>query len=173
MQENRGASRWRGHALAVGLALGTLGVLAQACGGLGVEQYRTTAPRATLAVRRVAAEGRADAERLPRLDGEGEVALEPGAVLRASHVAEVQLVTGADGARLLVLQLRDEGRVRLREATASDEGQSVSRVDRRLALVADDRVIATPTVRGVLDQNEIAIALDDAQVDAAFAALSP
>jgi preprotein translocase subunit SecD len=129
-----------------------------------VEQYREAEPRGSLELRRVAAEGRADLEVLPRLDGRGEVSLEPGAILRAPHVAHVQLVEGADGVRLLVLQLRDEGRVRLREAT---EGEA----DRALALVVDGRVVATPTVRGALDQNEIAVRVAPAEIDAAYAAL--
>lgn len=137
-----------------------------ACGGLGVEQYREAEPRSSLELRRVAAADRADAEHLPRLDGDGTVALEPGAVLRASHVAHVQLLESGEGERLLVLQLLDEGRDRLREATATDEG-------RRLALVADGRVIATPTVRGELDQSEIAIRVPRAHVEAAYAALTP
>lgn len=135
-----------------------------ACGGLGVERYREAEPHGSLELRRVALEGRTDVEVLPRLDGSGAVSLEPGAILRAPHVAHVQLVEGADGERLLVLQLRDEGRVRLREATAGD-------ADRALALVADGRVIATPTVRGALDQNEIAVRVASAQIDAAYAAL--
>jgi preprotein translocase subunit SecD len=147
-----------------GIAVSVLALAA--CGGFGVEQYREAGPRSTLELRRVAATDRADAEHLPRLDGEGTVALEPGAVLRASHVAHVQLLESGEGERLVVLQLHDEGRVRLREATATDEG-------RRLALVADGRVIATPTVRGVLDQNEIAVRVERAHVEAAYAALTP
>jgi preprotein translocase subunit SecD len=158
MPEERWFSRW----VSVASALLTLGLLA--CGGLGVEQYREAEPRGTLEVRRVATSGRADVEVLPRLDGAGDVSLEPGAILRSSHVAHVQLVDGADGVRLIVLQLRDEGRVRLREATAGE-------ADRSLALVVDGRVVATPTVRGVLDQNEIAVRVAPAQIDAAYAAL--
>lgn len=165
MPEERGFSsraRWTGAALAVAVALAAL----PACGGLGVEQYREAEPRASLELRRVAAEDRADAESLPRLVGDGVVRVEPGAILRASHVAHVQLVEGADGTRLLVLQLRDEGRERLREATAHDEG-------RTLALVSDGRVVATPSVRGALDQNEIAVRIEPAQADRAYAALAP
>ena len=161
MPEERGFSR-RVSGTTWALALLTASLLA--CGGFGVEQYREAEPRGSLELRRVAREGRADVELLPRLDDGGSVALEPGAILRAAHVAHVQLVDGADGVRLLVLQLRDEGRVRLREATASD-------ADRELALVAEGRVIATPTVRGALDQNEIAVRVPPAQIDAAYAAL--
>jgi preprotein translocase subunit SecD len=161
MPEERGFSRWVSGAP---WALALLSASLLACGGFGVEQYREAEPRSSLALRRVAAEGRADVEVLPRLDGSGTVSLEPGAILRAPHVAHVQLVDGADGVRLLVLQLRDEGRVRLREATAGD-------ADRELALVAEGRVIATPTVRGPLDQNEIAVRVAPAEIDAAYAAL--
>lgn len=159
MPEERWFSRW----VRVGSGLFALGLFA--CGGLGVEQYREAEPRETLELRRVATEGRVDVEVLPRLDGSGDASLEPGAILRAGHVAHVQLVEGADGVRLLVLQLRDEGRVRLREATAGE-------TDRTLALVAGGRVVATPTVRGALDQNEIAVRVPSDQVEAAYAALS-
>lgn len=146
------------------LTIATLAV--SACGGFGVEQYREAEPRSTLELRRVAAADRADAERLPRLESDELVPLEPGAVLRAEHVAHVQLLESGEGERLVVLQLHDAGRERLREATSSDEG-------RRLALVADGRVIATPTVRGTLDQSEIAVRVPRAHVEAAYAALTP
>lgn len=158
MPEERWFSRW---AAVTGLACA---LISAGCGGLGVEHYREAEPRGSLELRRVASEGRADVEQMPRLDGGGEVSLEPGAILRAAHVAHVQLLEGADGVRLLVLQLRDEGRIRLREATAGD-------ADRSLALVCDGRVIATPSVRGALDQNEIAVRVPPAQIDAAYAAL--
>lgn len=161
MPEERGFSRWVPRAPTAFVLLSCWLI---ACGGFGVEQYREAEPRGSLELRRVAAEGRADLEVLPRLDGRGEVSLEPGAILRAPHVAHVQLVEGADGVRLLVLQLRDEGRVRLREAT---EGEA----DRALALVVDGRVVATPAVRGALDQNEIAVRVAPAEIEAAFAAL--
>lgn len=147
-----------------GIAVSSMAIAA--CGGFGVEQYREADPRSSLELRRVVGPDTADAEHLPRLHGEGTVALEPGAVLRASHVAHVQLLESGDGERLLVLQLRDEGRARLREATARDDGH-------QLALVADGRVIATPTVRGVLDQSEIAVRIERARARAAFAALTP
>jgi preprotein translocase subunit SecD len=66
---------------------------------------------------------------------------------------------------MLVLQLRDEGRARLREATARADG-------RRLAVVASGRVVATPVLRGVLDQSEIAVRVPAAQLEVAFAAVS-
>ena len=148
-------------ALAVaGLALG--GPIG--CGGLGVEQYAEAAPRSSLELRFVAEGDRADAEAMPRLSGEGTVRLEPGAVLRAAHVAHVQLLDSGDGERLLVLQLREEGRARLREATEGADG-------RQLAIVAAGRVIATPSVRGVLDREEIAVRVERDRVDAAYAAL--
>jgi len=42
---------------------------------------------------------------------------------------------------------------------------------RQLAVVADGRVIATPAVRGTLDQGEIAVRVERERVDAAYAAL--
>ncbi len=135
-----------------------------ACGGLGVEQYVEAAPRASLELRFVASEDRADAESVPRWFGTGSVRVEPGALLRAAHIAHVQLVDTGDGERLLVLQLRDEGRARLREATQGADG-------RRLAVVADGRVIATPGIRGALDQSEIAVRVEPERVHAAYEAL--
>jgi len=142
-----------------------LGLLAHsACGGLGVEQYVEAAPRGSLELRFVAREDRADAETFPRSFGSGSVRVEPGAVLRAAHIAHVQLVDTGDGERLLVLQLRDEGRARLREATRGADG-------RQLAVVADGRVIATPGIRGALDQSEIAVRVERDRVNAAYDAL--
>jgi hypothetical protein len=156
MPEERWFSRW--GVCAVALSVGLV-----ACGGFGVERYREAAPHGTLELRRVAADGRVAAEVLPRLDGSGEVPLEPGAILRAPHVAHVQLLEGADGERLLVLQLRDEGRLRIGEATA---GGAVT-----LALVSQGRVLSTPSVRGALDQSEIAVRVAPEQTDAAYAVL--
>lgn len=144
-------------------------LLLAACGGLGVEQYRETVPRGTLALRRVAGpdrEGVAEVVHLPRLVGEGTVALEPGAILRATHIAHVQLVDTGEGERLIVLQLHEEGRQRLLEATRDADGTT-------LALVADDVVIATPTLRGALDQTEIAVRIERPYVRRAFRALTP
>jgi preprotein translocase subunit SecD len=135
------------------------------CGGFGVERYREAEPAATLTLRFVADEGSAVDEALPRLGSDETVALEAGALLRASHVAHVQLLEAGDGERMLVLQLRDEGRARLREATARADG-------RRLAVVASGRVVATPVLRGVLDQSEIAVRVPAAQLEVAFAAVS-
>jgi preprotein translocase subunit SecD len=162
MPEQRSFSR-SGPACSV-LAL-ALAVTLTACGGFGVERYREAAPDETLALRFVA-EGQATVdEALPRLGSDEVVSLEAGALLRASHVAHVQLLEAGDGERMLVLQLRDEGRARLREGTARADG-------RRLALVAAGRVVATPLVRGVLDQGEIAVRVPAAQIEAAFAAVS-
>lgn len=131
------------------------------CGGLGVERYVEAVPGPSLELRFVAAADRTDGEPLPRAWSAETVLLEPGAVLRAPHVARVQLLESGAGERLLVLVLHEEGRARLREATTEASG-------RRLALVAGGRVLATPSVSGPLDQREVAIRIAEAHVDRVF-----
>ncbi|GAB4209200.1 MAG: hypothetical protein OHK0013_28360 [Sandaracinaceae bacterium] len=147
------------------VAIGWLSAWLDGCGGFGVERYREAPPADSLALRFVAEEGEAADEALPRLGSDEVVPIEAGALVRARHVAHVQLLEAGDGERVIVLQLRDEGRVRLREATLRTEG-------RRLAVVAGGHVVATPVVRGVLDQTEIAVRVPAADLEAAFAALS-
>jgi preprotein translocase subunit SecD len=135
------------------------------CGGFGVERYREADPEPSLALRFVAEGDEPPDEVLPRL-GSGEVVpLAAGALLRAPHVAHVQLLDSAEGERVLVLQLRDEGRVRLREASAGASG-------RRVAVVAAGAVVATPILRGVLDQSELVVRVEPARVEGAYAAIA-
>lgn len=154
-------------ALVASLALvAGLGGAGLGCGGLGVERYREAAPRASFEARLVHEGERADAERLPRLaatdpPSDDGVRVEPGVILRASHVRHVQLVESAEGRLILVLELSDEGRARLLEA---------HREGRSLALVADGRVIATLVMRGALAEGEIVLGV--AQPEAAFEALT-
>ncbi len=148
MQEQRSFSRPRAAAPGRLLALGLLALAG--CGGLGVERYREARPSPSLEVRRVAREERPGVEHLARLDGGAAVALEPGVVLRASHVTHVELVERAEGGSLVVLALDEEGRARLEEASSGG---------RALALVVDGRVVSTPTARGSLAEGEITLSV--------------
>lgn len=148
------------------LALASVCSLAsEGCGGFGVERYREAEPDPSLALRFVAEGDEPPAEVLPRLGSGEEVPLAAGALLRASHVAHVQLLDSAEGERVLVLQLRDEGRVRLREAAAGASG-------RRVAVVAGGTVVATPTIRGVLDQSEILVRVEPSRLERAYDAVA-
>lgn len=135
-----------------------------ACGGLGVEQYDEAPAASSLELRFVAEGDQTVALSLPRLGGaEGEVvALEGGVVLRASHLASVQLVLGAHRQRVILLQLNDAGHERAYEATREGAG-------RRLAVIADGQVLAMPTLRGPLVETEIAIEVPQPMVARTYA----
>ncbi len=143
----------RRNALRTTLAL-ALATKVSACGGLGVESYDEAPAASTLELRFVAEGDQTVAMSLPRLGGAEDevVALEGGVVLRASHIASVQLVLSAHGQRVILLQLNDAGHERAFEATQAGAG-------RRLAVIADGHVLATPTLRGPLVEPEIAIAV--------------
>ena len=128
-----------------------------------MEQY-DEAPAASSLELRFVAEGETVAMSLPRLGGaEGEVvALEGGVLLRASHLASVQLVLGAHRQRLILLQLNDAGHERALEATRAGAG-------RRLAVIADGQVLAMPTLRGPLVEYEIAIEVPQPMVQRTYA----
>ena len=135
-----------------------------ACGGLGVERYDEAPAASSLELRFVAEGDQTVALSLPRLGGaEGEVvALEGGVVLRASHLANVQLVLGAHRQRVILLQLNDAGHERAYEATREGAG-------RRLAVIADGQVLAMPTLRGPLVETEIAIEVPQPMVSRTYA----
>ena len=149
--------------LAFALASALLASL-PACGGLGVEQYDEAPAASSLELRFVAEGDQTVALSLPRLGGaEGEVvALEGGVVLRAAHLASVQLVLGAHRQRVILLQLNDAGHERAYEATREGAG-------RRLAVIADGQVLAMPTLRGPLVETEIAIGVPQPMVIRTYA----
>lgn len=128
-----------------------------------MESYDEAPAASSLELRFVAEDDQTIAMSLPRLGGaEGEVVgLEGGVVLRASHIANVQLVVGAHGARLIQMQLNDAGHERALEATREGAG-------RRLAVIADGHVLATPTLRGPLVEAEIAIAVPQPMVNRTY-----
>jgi len=136
----------------------------EACGGLGVEQYDEAPAASSLELRFVAEGDQTVAMSLPRLGGrEGEVvALEGGVLLRASHLASVQLVIGAHRQRVILLQLNEAGHARAIEATRQGAG-------RRLAVIADGQVLATPRLRGPLVETEIAIEVPQPLVTRTYA----
>lgn len=149
--------------LALALASAPLTSL-PACGGLGVEHYDEAPAASSLELRYVAEGEQTVALSLPRLGGEeGEVvALEGGVLLRAAHLASVQLVLGAHRQRVILLQLNDAGHERALEATRQGAG-------RRLAVIADGHVLATPTLRGPLVEYEIAIEVPQPMVQRTYA----
>jgi len=137
-------------------------VLIAAC---GVETYREARPAAEVAIRFVADDVTAAAETLPRWGSEEPVAVGGADVVGAEHIEHVQLYETGEGTRLIVLDLTEVGRTRLREA-------STERVGARLAIVVGGRVVATPTLREPLTEGEAFVRVDPAQVEAIFAAMT-
>lgn len=163
---SRTAAPPRGQsATVVGVAL--LTVVGASGPGCGVERYRQARPSASLAVRFVAegAEASADAELLERWDGSSPLAVERAVVLGAEHIEHVQLLETGEGPRVIVLDLSDVGRERLREATTARAGA-------RLAIVAGGRVVAAPTIREPLTEGEAYVRVEAAHVERAYAALA-
>ena len=138
--------------------------LLSAC--LGVETYREGGPAPSLAIRLVADEENGG-EVLPRWSGDTSemLAVEPGIVVGAEHIRHVRLLDAADGSRVLVLDLDDEGRARLHETSAASIG-------RRLAVVVGGRVVAAPTIRNVLTEGEAYVTVPPAELERAFEAMS-
>jgi|GEM_PF-3114457 preprotein translocase subunit SecD len=137
-------------------------ILLAAC---GVETYRQARPSAEVAIRFVADDVTRAGETLPRW-GEGEPIAVGGAdVVGAEHIEHVQLYETGEGRRLIVLDLSEIGRTRLREATTE-------RVGARLAIVVAGRVVATPTLREPLTEGEAFVRVDPEHVEAIFAAMT-
>lgn len=141
------------------------GVILAVLPGCGVEQYREALPDPSLSVRFVADGEASDAEVLERWDEGDALAVERSVVVGPEHVDHVQLLESGDGARIIVLDLSDVGRERLREATTA-------RVGARLAIVAGGRVVAAPTIREPLTEGEAYVTVDVAHVERAFDALT-
>lgn len=132
--------------------------------GCGVETYRQAPPDPSIAMRFVAEGEEAVALTLPRYDTGEPVALEEGILIEASHVDHVQLYETGEGERLVVIDLTDVGRERLREA-------STARVGARLAIIAGDRVIAAPTIREPLTEGEAYVTVPAARIEEVWDAL--
>jgi preprotein translocase subunit SecD len=143
----------------LGLALGVF------LAGCGVETYREAPPAPSLSMRFVA-EGEAPiALSLPRYDGGDElIPLEASVLIEASHIDHVQLYETGEGERLVVIDLNDVGRERLREGTTE-------RVGARLAIIAGDHVIAAPVIREPLTEGEAYVRVPVAQIDAVWSAM--
>lgn len=144
-------------ALGCGLVLGGLV-------GCGVETYREAAPDPSLCLRFVAEGDAPIASALPRYDDGELIPLEAAVLIEASHIEHVQLYETGEGARLVVIDLNDVGRVRLREGTTA-------RVGARLAIIAGDRVLAAPVIREPLTEGEAYVRVPVAEVEAVWAAL--
>jgi preprotein translocase subunit SecD len=134
--------------------------------GCGVESYRQRPPAPDLEIRWVATNGE-DAEVLPRLSGDTSemLAVERAVVVGAEEILHVRLLDGADGTRVIVIDLSDAGRARLEEA-------SRDRIGRRLAIVADGRVIAAPTITTALTEGEAYVQVPASALSRAYDAMS-
>ena len=133
--------------------------------GCGVEHYREGLPDTSISVRFVAEAETTDADVLERVDGAAGLAVERAVVVGPEHVEHVQLLESAEGPRIIVLDLSDVGRERLREATTA-------RVGARLAIIAGGRIVAAPTIREPLTEGEAFVVVDAAHVERAFDALT-
>lgn len=132
--------------------------------GCGVETYREAAPDPSLCMRFVAEGDTPIASGLPRYDDGELVPLEEAVLIAASHIDHVQLYETGEGERLVVIDLNDVGRERLREGTTA-------RVGARLAIIAGDRVIAAPVIREPLTEGEAYVRVPAAEVETVWAAL--
>lgn len=140
-------------------------LVALSVAGCGVEHYREAAPDPSIAIRFVATGETTAAELLSRWDDGEPLPLETAIVIGPEHVDHVQLLETGDGPRVIVLDLSDVGRERLREATTA-------RVGERLAIVAGGRIVAAPTIREPLTEGEAYVTVDAASVERVFDALS-
>lgn len=114
----------------------------------------------------VASDG-AEAEVLPRLGGDTSemLAVERLVVVDADHIRSVRLLDSAEGVRVLVLDVDDLGRTRLEEASTANIGG-------RMAIVAEGRVVAAPTIRNPLTEGEVFVAVPAEDLERAFDAIS-
>lgn len=142
-----------------------LSLLPACATAFGVEHYREGLPSADLAIRLVADDAHPAESTLPRLDTGESIALAAGTIVSAAQIEHVRLLDAAEGERVIVIVLRDEGRDRLREATTDATG-------RRLAIVAGAHVIAAPTVRNALTESEAYVAVPRDHLEAAFTSMS-
>lgn len=132
--------------------------------GCGVETYREAPPDPSIAMRFVAEGDTPVALTLPRYDTGELVPLEGGVLIEASHVDHVQLYAQGEGGRVVVIDLTDVGRERLREATTE-------RVGARLAIIAGDRVIAAPVIREALTEGEAYVTIPEARIEEVWDAM--
>jgi len=136
------------------------------CGSaFGVEQYREGLPSSDLAIRFVADDAHAVETTLPRIGTEETLAIAAGTIVSSSQIEHVRLLDAAEGNRVIVIVLRDEGRNRLREATTDAAGS-------RLAIVAGGHVIAAPTVRGPLGESEAYVSVPADHLERAFTSMT-
>jgi len=140
----------------------TLSVLA--CAGCGVETYREARPDPSLSMRFVAEGDVPVGMSLPRYDDGELIPLEESVLIEASHIDHVQLYETGEGERLVVIDLNDVGRERLREGTTE-------RVGARLAIIAGEHVIAAPVIREPLTEGEAYVRVPATQVETVWAAL--
>jgi preprotein translocase subunit SecD len=131
----------------------------------GVEQYREGLPSTDLAIRFVADDAHPAESTLPRIGTGEEIGIASGEVVSAAQIEHVRLLDSAEGQRVIVIVLRDEGRNRLREATTDAAG-------RRLAIVAGAHVIAAPTIRGPLTESEAYVSVPTDHLESAFASMT-
>jgi preprotein translocase subunit SecD len=138
-------------------------VLVPAC-GVGVEQYREGLPASDLAIRMVADDAHPAETTLPRIGTDAPIGVAAGTIVSAEQIEHVRLLDAADGQRVIVIVLRDEGRDRLREATTDATG-------RRVAIVAGGHVIAAPTIRNALTESEAYVSVPREHLDDAFTSM--
>jgi preprotein translocase subunit SecD len=141
--------------------------LSATCGcasAFGVEQYREGLPSTDLAIRFVADDTHRAEATLPRIGTEEPLAIAGGTIVDAAQVEHVRLLDAAEGNRVIVIVLRDEGRNRLREATTDAAGA-------HLAIVAGGHVIATPVVRGPLTESEAYVSVPTDHLESAFTSM--
>lgn len=146
--------------------MGWIGIALAMIAGCGVETYRERAPAPDLTIRMVAVDGQ-EGEVLPRAVGQDVemLAIARAIVVDSDHIRHVRLLDAADGSRVLVLDLDDIGRDRLREASQANIGG-------RIAVVAGGRIIAAPTIQNALTENEAYIAVPRASLEEAFTTMT-
>lgn len=153
----------RSWALAICLA-SCLGCLGGCLVGCGVETYREAPPDPSLSMHFVAEGDAPIGMSLPRYDDGELIPLEASALIEASHIDHVQLYETGEGERLVVIDLNDIGRERLREGTTA-------RVGARLAIIAGGHVIAAPVIREPLTEGEAYVRVPLARIESVWAAL--
>lgn len=128
---------------------------------LGVETYQERSPARTLQIRMVVSDGQTG-ESAPRLGARHErIEVSRRVVVDSDHIRRVRLLDAADGSRILVLEVDEVGRARLREASRANIGG-------RMAIMVEGQVVAAPTVRTALTESEVYVAVPVDEIEDAF-----
>jgi preprotein translocase subunit SecD len=98
-------------------------------------------------------------------DGDGAVSVAPEAIATAEDIASMQLIRPSQGVAISI-QLKDNATQRLQEVTAQS-------VDRKLAIMLQEKVLMTPTIREPITNGRLVLsAPTDGETHAIYESLN-